>query len=430
MKWFPNWARKPQVILLLTLFIFHIFFMFYNLEKWAPFGWDQVDNAWAAMKIVAMYKYPLLGMVAKGNSGMYIGPLYYYFVALFYFFTHMDPIAAPIIAGITSIFSFAVVYIISKKLFNEPIALVATCIYTCSSFIIITERVQWPVNFIAPISLLVIYFLYRVLTGKTKYFLYLGAAVGLSFHIHFTAIFYPIIILASLPFVRWNKTALKYFIGAIAIGAVFFIPQIIYYVQTTHGHALGSYGTYVAVNYHGFHLKRVIQLIPDAFIKFQSILMTPYTFVHYVNFIFVPIFCLVYIFKQTTRERMLLTYLIALWFLVPWLIFATYSGEISDYYFSLQTYIAVILLAYLSVQIWNSKYVIAKVIIGACWIYWVITNIQSFFNTNPGNLPKDRVAALNASMTSRIIPFTEGDPQSYLYYYYMYHEHKWLPYKL
>lgn len=423
-------AYMKWKILLIVLLLTHVFFMFYNPEKWGSFGWDQVDNAWAAMRILTIHKYPLLGMVAKGNSGIYIGPLYYYLVALFYFFTRLDPIASPILSGVTSIFSFWVIYFVAKKLFNQPVALVSLFVYTFSSFIISTERVQWPVNFIAPLSLLILFFLYKVLTGEPRYFLHLGAVVGQSFHIHFTAIFYPIIVLASLPWVRWNKTALKYFIGALCIGILFFIPQIIYYIQANHSHALGSYGAYAATSYHGFHLRRVLQLIPDAFIKFQSVLMTPYTLVRYVSFLFVPIFCLVYLFKKATRERMRLTYLIALWFIVPWFVFATYSGEISDYYFSLQSYIAIVLLAYLTMRVWDLKHIVPKALIGAFWLYWGVTNIQVFFAMNPGDLPKNRAAALNASMTAKIIPFTEGDPQSYLYYYYMYKKGGWLPYKL
>lgn len=430
MNRFPNWMRQPQTILLVLLLLAHIFFMFYNLERWAPFGWDQVNNAWAAMHIVARHQYPLIGMVAKENSGVYIGPLYYYYISIFYFFTHMDPIAAPIAAGVTSLFNFAVIYLVTKKLFSDRIAIVSTFIYTISSFIIGSERVQWPVNFIAPLSLLILFFLYKVLAGQTKYFLALGAMVGVSFHIHFTAIFYPIIILASLPFVKWTKRTLSYFIGAIAIGALFFIPQVIYYLQANHGQLLGSYSSYATSSYHGLHLRRVLQLTPDAFIKFQSVLMTPYTLARYITFLFLPVFCAVYLWKHLAAERIRLTYLTVLWFFVPWVVFATYSGELSDYYFSLESYIAVFILAYLTVRIWDLRNIVPKILIGAFWMYWMVTNVQAFMNTNTGDLPKNRPEALDASLNSRLIPYTEGQAKSYLFYYYMYSEHKWLPYKL
>ncbi len=396
--------------ILLTLFVLHIFFMFYNLEKWGNFGWDQVDNAWAAMRIVAEHKYPLVGMVAKGNTGIYIGPFYYYLVALVYFFTRLDPIASPILAGLTSIFSFWVIYFVAKKLFNRSVALISLTIYTFSSFVIAGERVQWPVNFIAPLSLLIFYFLYQVITGKTKYFLHLAAAVGVSFHIHFTAIFYPIIILCVTPW--FPKKTWRYAVPAFLLFVIFFIPQIIYYAQNNQGHALTAY---FQTSYHGFHLRRVLQLTPDAFIKFQSLLMNPYSFVGYISFLFVPLFVVL--------QKNKLAFLTTLWFLVPWFIFATYSGEISDYYFSLQTYLVIIILAYFTARA-------PKILVAAFWIYWMVANVQVYFQTREGNLAKDRAAALEASKTARIINFTEGDPQSYLYYFYMYRKGEWLPYKL
>lgn len=430
MRGLPKNLVKPQTILLITLFLLHVFFMFVNPEKWGSFGWDQVDNAWAAMRIIAAHKYPLLGMVAKGNSGIYIGPLYYYFVSIFYFFTRMDPIASPIIAAVTSLFSFGVLYVITKRLFSVRIALVALAIYTFSSFTIAAERVQWPVNFIAPLALLIFYFLYKVITGETKYFIYLAATVGLSFHIHFTAVFYPIIILTALPWVRWNKTALKHITWAILTGSVFFIPQIIYSLQASHAGTLTPYSNYLLTNYHGFHLRRVLQLLPDAFIKFQSLLMTPYAFVRYVTYLFIPVFYLTYLMSKRSIEQMKLSYLIALWFIVPWFVFATYSGEISDYYFNVQSYVVIMVLAYITSWVWDLKNIAGKILITAFWFYWTVSNVIAFTATQPGSLPKDRAAALDASMTARIINFTEGDPQSYLYYYYMYREHKWLPYKL
>ena len=402
--------------------------MFYNLEQWASFGYDQVNTAWEAMHIVTRQDYPLLGMVAKATSGIHIGPLYYYYASLFYFLTRMDPVAAPIIAGVTSLFSFGVVYVVSKKLFDGRVALVSAFIYTCSSFIINFERAQLPINFIAPLSLFTLFFLHKVITGEPKYFLHLGAMVGLSFHIHFTAIFYPIIILTALPFVRWNKVSFKYFMGAIGVGALFFIPQIVYYLQANHTYELGAYNGYMLSNYHGFHLRRMLQLTPDAFIQFETVLMTP--FVRYISYLFVPAFATAYISQERTRKRWLLTYLIALWFFIPWIVFTTYSGEISQYYFSLQSYVGVIMLAYLTVRIWDRRSIIFRILIAIYWLYWTSNNIRVFFNKTPGDFPKNRAAVLEAIRAGRVIQFSEGDPQSYLYYYYLYSRHKELPYKL
>ena len=413
---------KRHFPFIILLFLIHIFFMFYNLQAWAHFGWDQVDNAWAAVRILITHNYPLLGMVAKGNSGLYIGPLYYYFVALFYFFTKLDPIASPILAGCTAIFSFWIIYWVSKKLFNGKIALISCFIYTFSVTIIQRERIQWPVNFIAPLGLLIFYFLYKVMTGEKKYFIYLAAAVGLSFHIHFTSIFYPIIIVLSLPFIPFDKKTWKYVFISSVVFIVFLIPQAIYYIQANH------HNTYLQSYYHGFHLRRMMQLSHDAFIKFQSILERPYTILRNAVFFYLPLFFIAY--WKNGKNKMKLFYLVIVWILVPWVVFTTYSGEISDYYFNCQLYLAILIFAYITVWMWDSKKLVLCGAVSLFWLYFAITNVQIFFHTPHGNLVEDKLKVQQTINERKLIQFTEGDPQSYLEFYYLYPQHKPLPFKL
>lgn len=417
---------RKYTTVLIVLFLCHLFFRFYNLEKWAVFGWDQVDNAWASAKILIAHKYPLLGMVAKQNSGMYIGPLYYYLVALFYYFTNLHPIAAPILAATTSMLSFWVIFFVAKNIFSTRIALMSCFIYLTSNFIIVYERIAWPVNFIAPLALLIFYFLYRVLTGEFKYYVHLGLATGLFFHIHFTAVYYPITILLCLPFLPKKKQALLYAGKGLLLAVFCFIPQLIYYLFAKNSQNLSHYNEYISANYHGIHARRILQLSHDAFIKFQSILETPYTSLRNSVFFFIPAFYLVY--RQTHKVK--LFYLIGLWILVPWIIFSTYRGEISDYYFSSHLYLAVLLFAYLSVWIWDRKILAAKIFITCFWLYFAYANTQAFFRTQEGSLAKNMAIAQQAVDQKKYLNFTEGDPQSYFYFYLMYTQKHEMAYDL
>lgn len=421
---------KRYYLIIIVLFLFHIYFSFYNLEKWAVFGWDQVDNAWAAARILLAHKYPLLGMVAKQNSGIYIGPLYYYLVALFYFFTRLDPLASPILAGSTSLVSFWVIYYVSKRMFSGSVALMSCFIYTFSSYITQFERIQWPVNFIAPIGLLIFYFLYKILSGDVKYFIHLAIGVGVSFHIHFTSVFYPIIILAALPFVPMSGATFTYIALSIPIGILFLLPQIIYYLQSQQSHGVGLYSTYLETYYHGFHLRRMLQISHDAFIKFQTVLEIPYTALRNGAFFYIPIFIFTYLYKKVSKNRLKLCYLLILWILVPWIAFTTYKGELSDYYFSSQLYIAVIVFASVTVRLWLRKNLVVRTALVLFWSYWAIANVQAFYRIPLGNLMPDRNKALETVNAGRDVHFTEGDPASYWGLYYMYIQKKPLPFKL
>lgn len=422
--------KNKHLIILLLIFICHIFFRFYNLERWANFGWDQLDYAWTAVRIITVQKYPLLGMAAKQNSGMFIGPLYYYFTAVFYYITRLDPIASPVIAACSSIINFCVIYYVSRNLFNKKVALISCFIYTFSDFIIRSERVQWQVSFIAPLSLLIFYFLYKIISGEARYIVHLAICAGLSLHTHFTAIFYPIIILLTVPLFPKHKMTLKYIGISLPIFVLFLVPQIIYYIQTRDPNAAGKYGTYIQTYYHGLHLTRVLQLTHDAFIEFYAILETPFRFIRNAVFLFIPLFGAVLLHKAPSKNNMKLLYLVLLWIAVPWVVFATYSGEISNYYFSIQLYLAIVMFGFVTARIVDSKYIILRILICGFWLYFAYANIASFFRTQNGNLTKYRTIAEKAVESGIQIPFVEGDPKSYFYFYLMYTQKHIAPYRM
>lgn len=404
-------------MVLVFIFIILLFLRFYDMETRSHFGWDEVNNAWAAKNIIVNHEFPLLGFQAKLNSGIYIGPYYYYLIAIIYSLTGLDPIAAGIIAGITSIFTFITLFYILNKLLSANVALIAVFLNTVSVFAINFDRVQGPVNFIPSIALIIFFSLYKIITGNPKFILLLVLAFGFSLHIHITAIYFPMIILLCLPFFPRTKYMLKYIFLSIPIFLFFISPSVIALLQNTE-HALNAFN-YGDSYFNGFHLKRVMQLTNDAFIQFE-----PYfnysNAIKYLKFILIPLFIFLYLCKNISRSKLLFCYLVLLYFTIPWLVLSTYSGEISDYYFSTNRFIALLVIAYLLSRTFFFKRIIAKVTIISLLIFYTIFNLQKFFlSTSANNLKDKREAVLQAIEEGREIGFYEGAPESYLYYYYM-----------
>lgn len=406
---------NTKTIVFVLLLVTCVFLRFYEIERRNPFGWDQVNNAWAAKKIVVDHQLPLLGFQAKLNTGIYIGPFYYYLLAPFYFFTNLDPIASGIFAGVTSVFTFLVIFYVIKKLISFNAALVAAFINTVSSAGIMFDRVQGPVNFLPTISLLIFYALYKVMTGKEKYVLLLALALGFSFHVHLTAIFFPLIILFSLPFFPRTKEMAKYGLVAFLIVVFFLIPSALAFLQNAqHLVRAVSYGQ---TFYHGLHLRRVIQLTNDALIQFEPYFT--FSFLKPLKFILIPLFIFVNFFESKTREKLALVYFVLLWFLVPWLVLSTYSGEISEYYFSVNRFIVLLIIAFLLTKILETKNWIPKIVLLCLLTYYAGFNLTRFFSANNIGLAEKRQIVLQAIYEGRKIGFYEGAPESYLYYYYM-----------
>lgn len=413
----PNFARFVSryrvFIVFLILLLVHIFLRFYQLEERANFGWDQTDNAWAAQRIIIEKKYPLIGMVAK-LSAINIGPLYYYFISFFYFLTNMDPVASPLAAGFTSIINFFIIFYVIKKIFNLKTAFLAIFIYTVSFPLIDAYRTQGPINFIAPVSLLIFYFLYRVLRGENFYILPMALIVGLSLHVHFTSVFYPIIILLAIPFFPKNKTTLYYLLLSLPIVLIFLLPNIIRDIQdgTSMGNILLNYGqTY----YHGFHLRRMLQISHDAFIEFESILSIGA--LRNSVFVYLPLFILINFFNQR-RKNLPLCYLAFLWFFVPWVVFATYSGEITHYYFYSTMFIVILILSFLTMWLWGKNSLVLRLIIISFWGYYTFFNLHNFLISRTGNFQSVKKSVQEIIKTGGVVQFEPNNPISYFYYVY------------
>lgn len=411
--------NRTWVILFLILII-HSFFRFYQLGSRSPFGWDQVDNAWAAKDIIVDHKWPLLGMQAKQNTGFFIGPFYYYLVAIVYFFTKLDPIASGIFAGITSVFTFFVFYFLTKKIFSSKVALIAVFIHTFSFYIIGFDRVQWPINLIAPISFIIFFALYNIINGRINYLPLLATALGFSFHLNFTAVFFPLIILFALPFFPRNKQLLKYSFISLPLFLVWFVPNFLAELGSQNVHTYNLIN-YLQTYYHGLHFVRILQLAKDAFIEFEGVLiggLEALKVIKPIKYVLLPIFCLTYFFSKPSRRRFIFCYLVGLWFLIPWLVFSVYSGEISNYYFSSTRPMVIMILAYLTFRLLQPKGLLIKIAVIVFWLFYSFGNTQNFLNFKCQGLDYQRSQVKEAIKKGKIIEFQQGVPESYLYYIY------------
>jgi len=397
------------------LFAIFVWLRFMDLETRAVFGFDQIKNSWVVRNMLVHGRWPLLGMVAKGNTGFYIGPAYYYLLAIFYWIFNMDPIGGMVFVGALSCVTYWVLFVVVRKVFNDYVAIISLFIYTFSSAILAANRVPWPVVFIPITSLLVFFSLYRVLQGKTRYLLLLASVIGFAFHIHFTAVYFVIIVICCTPFILMKKDGLKYSLIALPFFLIWLIPNIVSEFQTgfSSGHNMTGYLT---TFYHGFHWMRVYQLVKDAVIEFESIMyFKQLRFLHVI--LPIAFIVLVYIREKVNKVQIILLFL--LWVIVPWFVMATYKGEISNYYFSTTQPIAVIAIAYIVYVIAKIPYVVPTVFIVTFGFFWAYTNMVSFFETSKSHMPEFRETAKKAVREGKKMEFSEWIPEPYIYEMYM-----------
>lgn len=406
-------TKHSQFIILLSITGFFLFFHFFQLQIHSSVGWDQTDSAWAAESILNDKPFRLTGVPIKGNAGLTLGPLYYYLITPFYWATNLDMSASALFAAFIATSAFFIFYTVTKNIFGRHIALIATFLYAFSPIIQETDRVQAAFVLVPTLSYLIFYYIYKLVRGQEKYVVYLAAAIGIGFHFHITTLFYFPILLFMLPFLPRTKHMISYGVLASGVFLLFMSPLLMSYLSARSGQS-GNIIEYVSASYHGFHLRRVIQLAHDAFITFEWYRwLRPYVFI--IPLIYGAVHTLT-VSAKNRRSAYVMMYLMALWIIIPWLLLSTYSGELTWYYFSLPRNISFIMIASLVYSVWTLRYMFTKVLLIVLCILYMVAGIQHFRDTPPGNYLSIKSSAIVAIQKKWTVKFADRDPYSYMVY--------------
>lgn len=408
-------SHKIFIAVSVLLFSVFIWIRFSGMYIWGDLQWDQVHTAWVSARILHDNEYPLRSMMVKGNSGIHIGPLYYYLVAAFYWITGYDPIASPLLAATTGALGFIVLFWCVRKIHGSLVALLSVFLLTFSSATILADRVQWSPNFIPPISLLLFYNLYRVIHGKPQNLVWVGVLIGLTFHIHFIVFLCIGMVLMASPLFPKKAQTVVYALLAIGIVIVSLTPNIAYEFSHHDNATLSNATQYASSSYHGFHFRRFMQLTRDAFIDIEKIL--PFWFIGRGIYVLPVLYAILLRYFLTRKSAKTLSVLVAIWLFIPWIAFSVYSGEISDYYFSSFRYIAIMMTAYI-LSIMISTSFITRIIAIVFLFYFAMSTWSIYTMQLPGNMSETKEAVKRSVADGKVIPFVEGSVRSYLYFMY------------
>ncbi len=399
-------------IIFIVILVAGLWLRFYRIEEFLNFGWDQARDAWITRDIL-MGKYTLIGP-RTGIGHFHLGPLYFYLLAPFYYLSNYDPAASNYLNIILNIINFVILFIVTKKIFNNFAALFVTLIYATNSYLIGINQVPWNVTLMPGVAALIFYSIVKIYENKFKWFFVLSPLCGLYFHIHFTAIFLPVIILLSFIFLKNKILAIKYALLSLPFYLIWFIPNILYELQNRYANVFRM-EDFLNNYFLGFHLRFLLHRIPEVLVQFSTIL-------NYPKFsstrIVVPlVFILLNIFFERDNKYKLLGYLLLLWFFVPLIGFTLYGGPISEYYLLYDVPIVLFMIVYLHMKLLQTRIKYALIpLMMVFWLLYIYQNTLSFSNRNYNNgLDSQKSAAKKTIREGGVIKYNEGDIQSYLY---------------
>ena len=411
-----HFIRKHYVPLaFFGLLLIGLYLRFWNIENSFQFGWDQARDAWKVRDILTGTL--VLNGPRTGIGHFHLGPIWYYYLAPFYFLTRLDPIAAQYGNMLVYLFNFIVFFWATNRIFGAKFAIVATYIFTMSGELIAMGKTPWNVSPVLGVSTLIFYCLYEIVVHE-KYKLLLSVMFlsGLFLHLHFAFVFLPPIIFFSLFFAKDKKKVLQWGLLGLPFLLMWALPLLFLDIEWKGGNA-NMFRSFLKDYFiGGFHFRFFMLRIHDAFIQYERILSIPHS-IAWGKFVVPLIFVLV---SATERGKVLIrNYLMFLWFLVPAVVYSFYTGTTSEYYVLLNAPMVIFSLVYLVQKLFTIKkipqyalLILVSLILG---YYTYRTSGNQWIKPVYGGLAKQKDETRKCIKEGCKKEYDEGFIDSYLY---------------
>lgn len=175
--------RVWNYIFLISILLFAAFIRFYRLADMASFDFDQEYAANFAYNVLRVYPIQLVGQ-GLSVPGLFMGPLYFYYLVPFFAVTGLYPIGGIIGSAIFSLIIIFTYFLVGKSLFGIKVGIIAAFIRS----ILINEignDLSMAPSYSSELLILITWLLfYKYWQGQTKYFPILGFVFGLYTSIH------------------------------------------------------------------------------------------------------------------------------------------------------------------------------------------------------------------------------------------------------
>ena len=380
--WWKLKDQKALFVLFVFILLIAAFLRFYRLSEYMTFLGDEGRDAIIIKNMLVNYHFPLIGPpTSVGN--IYLGPLYYYMMAVSMFIFFLNPVAAAGMNALIGVVVVVLIYYIAKPWFNRQAGLIASFLYAISSVNIIYSRSSWNPNPAPFFSLIAIFGFYKAHQSRNFLWLILtGIASAAALQMHYLAlILVPILLILWFYEVFKKKYVLNLLSGTIlGISAFFVVSFPLIWFDLRHNFL--NYRALTELLTQGNAIKGDI---------FLNLLRIPSIYFHdligrYIagdNF-FLTIVCAVLIILSLFRKNWI-TFCLGIWLFVGLLGLSFYQGSIYDHYLGFLNPTPFLLLGSLAsmkfgkLKKWVNRGVIILVIIIA------VINLQKSPLRNPPN---------------------------------------------
>ena len=367
---------KKEKVFLIVLLILSFLRFFYKIQERAMFEYDQEFLILEAKKIIIDKKITLIG-APTSIGGMFIAPLYSYLVALLMFLAKMNPYALSYLTAFWGAVTILIIYLICLDLFGFRPAFFASLTAVFSFFFL--DAFPPLVQPLALVSLLIFWSLLKATKGR-RYFFLAAFLTGVTFNLHFSAIFFPVLIfLYSL----WNKIKIKpsQILMMLLTLMLFLSPMFLFEIR---------HNFFMTKNFLDFFqkntpLEKNVGLDMNLWENFGRVLkinLEHLASLVFLNNLLIQISLVLIILTFTARFLWLKDKKIFkaffLWLLVPIFLFSVYRGHIIPYYFLLQEVVLFLAAGLFFSFLWKKKSL--RIFVAFFFLIFIQKNYFQWFN--------------------------------------------------
>lgn len=175
---------KPKHWLLVAIFTVGIFLRLYNIPGSMMFLGDQGRDAMIVKKIIKDFDPVFIGPVTSVGN-LYLGPLYYYFMAPWLLLSYPSPVGPAYGVAFLGIIAMFLMYFLGRKMVGEKAAIIGTAFFALSSTVVNNTRFSWNPNPAPLVSLLMVFFTYQAWKKSPSYWILVSLCFSIIIQLHY-----------------------------------------------------------------------------------------------------------------------------------------------------------------------------------------------------------------------------------------------------
>lgn len=241
-----KWVRKNplEFWILVAILVIGAFCRLYKIDQYMTFLGDEGRDVLIVRRIFVEAHPPLIGPgTSVGN--MYLGPLYYYMMAIPLLITGFSPVGPSVMVATLGIATIAFVWWVGRIWFGKIAGLIAAILYALSPTVIYYARSSWNPNIMPFFALLSIYSIWKIWQEKKfNWLIILGISFAFVMQSHYlglllfpTLFVFYILTFVNLKLFRNSKFEIRNFLQKSLFGflifAVLMSPLLIFDIR--HG---------------------------------------------------------------------------------------------------------------------------------------------------------------------------------------------------